>query len=410
MDLLARAALILAGLTHAHAAGVPADHRRLRPNPAFETLAAMAAGTRDEKNDAGVLTLAYDGTSSGGPVRASFLSGPSFPLPQPPIPTPLLLTPSLGGGAPAPRLQDPPREIPTTPRAPEAAKPALPDRNPWRDGSNGGGGDGITPCQDLRAKAARLDNAAAQCQDDIARGAPYCHVTVRFDSPNIPRTLSPSDASAHARRFREVAARGDEYACRNFGGEGIIPNASPDQMMALSRIADIYDTRANVEVKWALIQWVLGRNIDRIDYGPDSYWTKGIARHVHLEAVRAKIMGKYRANPHLNPQNITEPYNLPKDYTSALPLLFRDVIQLTFGYNMSYTTGSIRLRWSQSGEVDPVNRKVNIYFEATDVLHLQSLSRDPGSNRYLLPDNMFGPNGLMHDIQLNWRWMETISY
>lgn len=410
MHPLACAALIAAVLTPAHATNVSADHRRLRPNHALETLAAMAAGTRDEKNDADVLTLAYDGTSSDGPVRASFLSGPSFPIPQPPIPTLLPLTPSLGGGAPPPRVEDSPREIPATPRVPEAVRPAPPDRDPWRDGSSGGGGDDTTPCQDLRAKAARLDNAASQCQDDIARGAPYCHVAVRFASPDIPKTLSPSDASAHARRFREVAARGDEYACRNFGGEGIIPNASPDQMTALLRIADIYDTRANVEVKWALIQWVLGRNIDRIDYGPDSYWTKALSRHQNMDTLRANIQEYYRMNASRNAGSGKLYYALPRNYSEALTILCRDVIHAAFGLNMAYTTGSLNFAWKQSGDVDYQNRRVNIYFEAADSLHLQSFSRDPGSNAYLLPDNMFGRSGPMHDIRLKWRWMETINY
>lgn len=81
-----------------------------------------------------------------------------------------------------------------------------------------------------------------------------------------------------------------------------------------------------------------------------------------------------------------------------------------FGFNMAYTTGSIQFSWQQVGNIDYHSRRVTVLVTAQDSLRLQSATRIPMSNNYLLPDDYFGRWGPLHDIPLMWQWTETVNY
>lgn len=387
--------LFQAANASAHA-DVAVDPRFSRAHEALEALTNLADAARDERGDAVVFDRAYDGKRSQGRViRASF---DGFTPP----PTPLPLKPEFGNTAPPPQIREPVAPIGRAPEVvqPIAAQPAV--------GVGSGGMNDVTPCQDLRNKAARLDTAANLCQQDIANGAPFCRVTIPYDSPNIPKSLEPGAALGHAQRFRDVAARADEYACRSFGGEGNIPNTSGDQMSALRRVADIFDTRANAEIKWMLMQWVLGRNVDHIEYDVASHWTQGLSRHTHMDFVRSKIRQAYQNGGGQTSDDL--PYTLNKlSLSENIALLLRDMIAAALGLNMSYTTGSFRLHWQQAFH-DSYARSVRIHFTASDALRLSSATRIPTKDSHLISDNFFGPSGPMHNIGLKWDWFETIYY
>lgn len=259
------AALLALALSSTSFADTGENAVRMRRSSTLALLSTLA----ESDAPSALQRRAYDGSLDGGSVKLAGFPGMYAPPPPRLDLTPPSLTPNFPPipSAPVPAA---PLPAPAAPRAvePQPATPYQPDPSP------SGGGDWTTPCQDLRDKAARLEGAADSCDADVAGGAPYCHVTPTFHTPSIPRSLSSGEARGHASRYRDVASRGDEQACRDFGGEGVIPYTTPTQSWILRGLAAVFDTRANLEVKWALTQFVLGRNVSGIDYGPGSYWTE----------------------------------------------------------------------------------------------------------------------------------------
>jgi hypothetical protein len=148
-----------------------------------------------------VFDEAYDGAGPrDGEARIVLASDWSSPILTPPT-----LTPSF------PPIQTPPQAANPEPIAamppPAAARPAFP-----LSGAE-------TSCEDLRRKAARLRSAASKCDEDVAAGAPYCNVSVRFDRPSIPKTIPPSSARGYAEDFQRYADAADERACAAYGGQ-----------------------------------------------------------------------------------------------------------------------------------------------------------------------------------------------
>lgn len=267
----------------------------------------------------------------------------------------------------------------------------------------------FTPCQDLRAKAQRLRNAATQCDTDVINGAPYCRVEVTFDSPRIARSLSASEARGHAGRFESVAGAGSEYACADFGGEGYVPGPAGPSIM--ERIKDAVDSVANEQVRAALLEYAVGGLLSKIMYGPDATWTHALKNHSHLNMVRQLIRDEYRRSPADRVSSGNVPYRLNKvSFTENIRLLLRDLAAPILGANMAYATGSINFHWEQEGAVDYGRREVTVRITAKDELRVGSLTRIPTTDIELLPDDPFGQNGPMHTVKLEWQWTEVIRY
>jgi hypothetical protein len=179
-------------------------------NPALATLRAGAWLER------GGLDSFEPKRGMGGEFHAVAVS---WDMPQ--LSPPQLIPPIVWAG-PAPVVVETPRV--------EAARPIqrIEPARPIERGQSVPAG--MTPCQDLIAKANRLRNAAEQCDADMAAGRSSCSVVPQFQVPIISRSLSANGARSSAAQFESVASVGSEQSCAEYGGEGSLTLVVPVPM------------------------------------------------------------------------------------------------------------------------------------------------------------------------------------
>lgn len=177
------------------------------------------------------------------------------------------------------------------------------------------------------------------------------------------------------------------------------------------RAIDALDGSANSQVHEALFKFAAGGKLSKISYGPTAPWTRALKKHSHLIGVRARIREEYRKGRGQGKTFGKEPYLL-NDLSIGrnLLLLLRDMFAPALWLNMAYTTGSIQFEWTQKN-VDLDRREVTVEFIAQDRLRAGSLVRIWKTDRSLLPDNpLEGQLAPLHTVELEWRWIEAISF
>lgn len=376
------------------AAKLSAQAHADRPNRALEQL---RSGVWLERG--GFDSFEPEGAAPAGPVGAAVpqekhrLVAVGWEMSQ-------LSPPTLDTGV---RLEPPGRTpVPVEARPVEAARPTEAARAVAAVPSYG-----LSPCQDIRRKASSLRAAASQCDTDIANGRPFCNVSVSFESPRIPRSLTAQGAREYAAQFEAVVNGGSERACADYGGIGSMPE--PPVRPLVERLRDSMNSMANEQVNQALLQYALGGFLSKITYGPNAPWTRALMNHSHLDGVRRAIREEYQRDSSDRAESHSAPFTLDNlSLTDNLRYLLRDLVAPLIGANMAYTTGSINFRWKQRGYVDRGLRRVTVDFTATDRLRIGSSTRV--GKWEMLPDDMLGTTGPMHTVGLEWQWTEVISY
>jgi RHS repeat-associated protein len=184
------------------------------------------------------------------------------------------------------------------------------------------------------------------------------------------------------------------------------------QMQACKKLQDALDTSANDQVKDALGEYIRG-GAKKISYGQKDPWTVALQKHSHLDGVRAKIREQYTKRCAGSYGRTRDEDNFNLNSLSSVEnaqTLLRDLAAPFLGINMANTTGSIRFRWQQKGANNCCCRQVLIDFIATDTLRLGSNTRIPMTTIEILTDNALGQNGPFHNVDLEWKWSEIISY
>lgn len=197
-----------------------------------------------------------------------------------------------------------------------------------------------------------------------------------------------------------------------FDPYGLDISAPFRQAQACKNLQNALDTSANSQVSDALAEYIKG-GAKEIIYGQNDAWTQALQKHSHLDGVRAKIQEHYknRCAGSYGATSGQDDFNLNALSTAQnIQLLLRDLAAPFLGINMANTTGSIRFRWRQKGANDCCCRQVMIRFMASDTLRLGSNTRIPTTTIELVRDNLFGPNGPLHNVALEWNWTEIISY
>jgi RHS repeat-associated protein len=152
-------------------------------------------------------------------------------------------------------------------------------------------------------------------------------------------------------------------------------------------------------------------------FGPDHPWTQRLRHHPHMTDVRSDIrtlLVSYcrKESDIINGSHDFNLNTLSLSETAAWIGLdaLSWISEGRYGQDRAFIFGSFRLLWHACYIecASCIFRKADVDFEATDVVHLQSMLRIP-LTRIGPPDEPFGRGRFLNNVPLNWYWSEQIT-